>query len=68
MTARYRVPLTAEEVAALSPKDAAVYRAERERFDREVAEHVEHLRVHGWINVAEAGKREVRFYLQRVRS
>lgn len=63
--ARYRC-LTAAETAALAPRELDKYRAERAAFDRE-AGHVAHLAEHGWINVAEAGKPESRFYLRRVR-
>lgn len=39
---RYRF-LPPDEVAALSPKDAVAYAAERQRFDAEVAQHRERL-------------------------
>lgn len=62
----YRL-LTDEEVKALSPKERAVYRSERKRFDAEVARHVRHGQEHGWIDVGTAG-REVKYYVGRNRA
>jgi len=64
-TARYFV-LTAEEVAALSPRDQERYAAHRREFDREVEEHKAHAREYGWIDVGTKGK-VVRFEVKRAR-
>lgn len=58
--ARYPL-LTADEQARLSPRDLGAYQAKRRDFDREVEAHVEHIRAHGWLDVAVDGKRESRF-------
>lgn len=48
--------LSVEDMAHLSPSEAAKYAAERRAFDREVEQHKAHIREHGWLDLGAGGR------------
>jgi hypothetical protein len=58
MSARYPLPLSAAELAALSPAERAKHEVQRAAYKAQVAHHVQTMRERGYIEIAD----RVRYY------